>query len=220
MHAAAYLFDDWDVAKATNIVGVENLAEEARAAGVQRFVHISTLSVFGDPTDGEFDESSPMTVDYPHPYVSTKAQSERILHTAMDKGLGCVILRPGIICAEHNSHWGDRAIAQMREVETFASMHPDDMVPWVHTENLAEMCLIACTHPQAGNQIYHAIDGNYRASEFLIKIARAMGKTVQPPDRAPQRAIYSCDKIRVELGYRRVRRFDETMNALEIQAQV
>ncbi len=214
VHAAAYLGNDWDLAKATNILGVKNLAEEALSAGVERFIHVSTLSVYGEPKASQVDESNPMASDHPEPYVFTKAESERILSSAMDKGLTCVILRPGAICAEQNSHWGDKQVERMKQVDTVTWLHPEDMIPWVHAENLAEMCMISCTNPNAVNQIYHAIDGNYRESDFRLKIAQAMGKSFQIPDREPERTIYVCDKIRAELGYRPVRSFEETVSAL------
>lgn len=219
VHAAAYLGNDWDLAKAANILGVKNLAEEALSAGVERFVHISTLSVYGEPRASEVDESSPMASDHSHPYVSTKAESERLLYSAIDKGLACVILRPGAICAEQNSHWGDKQIEKMKQVDTVTWLHPENMVPWVHAENLAEMCVIACTHPNAVNQIYHAIDGNYRESDFRVKIVQAMGKSLQTPDHEPERTIYVCDKIKEELGYFPVRSFEDTINALVVQAR-
>ena len=47
VHAAAYLGRDRDVAEAVNVAGTRWLAEAALAAGVRRFVHISTMSVWG-----------------------------------------------------------------------------------------------------------------------------------------------------------------------------
>lgn len=45
IHAAAYLGGDRAFAEASNVQGVQHLVDAALAAGVERFVHISTVSV-------------------------------------------------------------------------------------------------------------------------------------------------------------------------------
>jgi nucleoside-diphosphate-sugar epimerase len=215
VHAAAYLGEDVDLAIAANVHGVKNLADEALSADVVRLVHISTISVYGEPNAGVFDESSKIVESHPSPYVRTKAESERILRRAMNDGLTCVILRPGAICAEYNSHWGDKQVERMAQVDVVTWVHPEDIVPWIHTDNVAEMCVIALTHPTAANQTYNAIDGNYPEHEFRVRIARAMGTPLSVPNREAERATYSADRVVAELGYRPVRSFENTICALE-----
>lgn len=104
----------------------------------------------------------------------------------MDKGLKCVILRPGIICAENNYHWGDKLIAKLAA---------------------------------AVNQIYNTVDGNYTENEFTVRMVHAMNKTLIIPDGNPIRMTYNCNKIRNDLGYRPINKFEETVVQLEEQAQ-
>ena len=59
----------------TNIVGTHVLLEQAKAAGIERFVHVSTDEVYGSlgPT-GKFTESTPL---HPNsPYAASKASSD------------------------------------------------------------------------------------------------------------------------------------------------
>lgn len=76
---------------------LENLASVAIEAGIKRFVPISTLSVYGEPIVGSFDENSPIKESHPEVYIKTKAPSERILNNYKEKGLDLIILRPGAI---------------------------------------------------------------------------------------------------------------------------
>lgn len=61
----------------TNFVGTFNLLEAAKAAGVQRFVHVSTDEVYGsiDAPD-EADESAPLRTS--SPYSASKAGSDML----------------------------------------------------------------------------------------------------------------------------------------------
>ncbi len=63
----------------TNVVGTANMLEAARAAGVERFHHISTDEVFGSlsMTDPAFTETTPY--DPRSPYSASKAASDHLV---------------------------------------------------------------------------------------------------------------------------------------------
>lgn len=219
-HAAAYLGNDRTTAVETNIEGVKNLVEGSLSAGVESFVHISTVSVYGHfKGDIMLDETNDLAYGHSDIYTSTKSESERIVQDAKANGLKAVILRPGVVCAEYNSHWGDKLIAKIDAVENVTWIHPEDLTPWVHADNLAEMCVLVATHPMALNQTYNAVDGNYTENEFTARIARVMKKSLIIPDGNPIRMSYSNKKIRNDLGYRPIKNFEETVLQLEKQAQ-
>jgi nucleoside-diphosphate-sugar epimerase len=70
------------------------LAELARRAGVRRFVHLSSVAVWGlAQQDRELDESVP-TTPVGQPYVDGKIESERGVTAAHERGLATVVLRP------------------------------------------------------------------------------------------------------------------------------
>lgn len=220
IHAAAYLGEDRDIAEASNVQGVQNLVDSAVSAGVERFVHLSTVSVYGH-FDGEveLDEASSLAFGHSETYIATKCESERIVQAAMADGLPSVILRPGVICSESNSHWGDRLIAKLADSAVVDWIHPEDLTPWVHADNLAEMCVLAATQPAAVNQCYNAIDGNYPEKDFTMRIGLALNKKFVIPGGDPIRTAYSCHKIKKELGYSPVKTFEETVIRLEQQAR-
>ena len=62
----------------TNVVGTATLLEKARAAGVSRFVHVSTDEVYGDlgPNDPAFTEKTPLGPR--SPYSASKAGSDHL----------------------------------------------------------------------------------------------------------------------------------------------
>lgn len=69
-------------------------ARAARAAGVRRFVFLSTCSVYGD-ADGEVDESTPPRVLTP--YADTKVRFEEALMRLAAPGFEPVILRSATV---------------------------------------------------------------------------------------------------------------------------
>ena len=211
VHCAAYLGVDPDLARQANVEGVEHLAKVA-LKNEARVLHISTTSVYGEPADGHLTELSPLAVDHPAPYIRTKVRSEQILNDYATHGLDVRILRPGAICAEHDSHWGDRQVRRMQEADTVTWVHPDDLVNWVHADNIAEMVVLVLTRGQPGD-VYHAVDANIPETDFRMRMIEASGKPYQVPNRAVERPTYATDKIKT-LGYQPARSFEDTMNVL------
>jgi nucleoside-diphosphate-sugar epimerase len=76
----------WDV----NVTGTQNVLDASISAGVQRFVHGSTIGVYGSAGVGYLDERSPLRPD--NIYGLTKAEGEKLVR-AFDHRLPTVIIR-------------------------------------------------------------------------------------------------------------------------------
>jgi nucleoside-diphosphate-sugar epimerase len=77
-----------------NVDGTRALASAACAAGVRRFIHVSSAGVYGDGVEEaphrEADPLSPAT-----PYERSKLEAERALEAALEgSSVGWIILRP------------------------------------------------------------------------------------------------------------------------------
>lgn len=114
LHCAAYGGPDLSLARAVNVEGTRTLASLARKTSVKRFVHISTISVHGDPMPLTLDEDSPLATEDPTPYCATKALREIALREVRDSGLEVTILRPGAICNVLRSQWGNEMVDRIR----------------------------------------------------------------------------------------------------------
>ncbi|UZP68578.1 dTDP-glucose 4,6-dehydratase [Desulfovibrio mangrovi] len=64
----------------TNVLGTQNLLTTARAAGIERFVHVSTDEVYGDlgPEDPRFTEQTPLKPS--SPYSASKAAADMLAY--------------------------------------------------------------------------------------------------------------------------------------------
>jgi len=219
VHCAARGGSDLALCQSVNVEGTRALATRALAARVKRFVHISTVSVHGNDLPRYVDEETPLITADPEPYCVTKAQAEVALGEVRTRGLETVILRPGMITSEVRSQWGNEMVERMRTNGWYKEFHPEDVMPWVHTLNLAEMTWLALTHPAAANGTFLAVDRNVSLRQCYGPIAEALGRPILTPDRAPQVSECHVGKIASQLGYRPVRTFEETVEALVLLAR-
>jgi predicted dehydrogenase/nucleoside-diphosphate-sugar epimerase len=85
------------------VEGTRTLVEAARAAGVRRFVHLSTIAIFGVGARAVIDDS---TLPVPLPgdeYGESKAGAERVVRDAARAGLPAIMLRPGCVYGPYSN---------------------------------------------------------------------------------------------------------------------
>jgi nucleoside-diphosphate-sugar epimerase len=90
--AAALPSHPADLIRSVDVDGTATLLAAARAAGVQRFVHVSSTAVYGLPREVPTPEDAPLLpVD---PYSSAKVAAERLAEQARQDGMCVPVLRP------------------------------------------------------------------------------------------------------------------------------
>src|SRR3990170_184939 len=94
-HCGAWMGEPWtwEAARAANVEGTRSLLDASLRAGASRFVHMSSISVYGPTAADPIDEQTPL---WPlGPYRATKIGAEQEVASAHGRGLPTVILRPG-----------------------------------------------------------------------------------------------------------------------------
>jgi dihydroflavonol-4-reductase len=172
------------------------------------------MSVYGEPVPPKVDEDSPLAITDPEPYCATKALAELELQKVRARGLPVAILRPGMITHWVRSQWGDEMVERIRTSGWPGFLHPEDVLPWVHTENLAEMAWLCLTHPSLPNEAFIAVDRNVPIRDFYGPIATALGRPIVTPERTPNVTVARLDKIGAQLGYHPRFTFEETVARL------
>ena len=76
----------------TEVAGTRNVIAAARAAGVGRFIHISTTAVYGVPEHHPLSEDDELVGV--GPYGAAKIQAEQLCHAARAAGMCLTVLRP------------------------------------------------------------------------------------------------------------------------------
>lgn len=160
-----------------NVAGSLHLARQAAAAGVRRFVYVSSIKVNGEATStGQAFRSDdpPQPTD---PYGISKHEAELALsRIATSTAMELVVVRPPLVYgpgarANFRSliHWLRRGVPL-----PFGAI--DNRRSLVALDNLSDL-LVTCTrHPAAAGQTFLASDGeDVSTTDLLLRLGRALG---------------------------------------------
>ena len=162
---------------AVNTRGTLRLAEAAAAAGVRRFVFLSSARVHGERSTGApFTESSPLVAD--DPYGRSKADAERGLASLARAGkLDPVILRPPLVYGPGARGNFARLVALVAHGVPLPFGAVRNRRSLVYVGNLLDAIVTALDHPAAAGQTFMVSDGeDVSTPELVRRIARALGK--------------------------------------------
>jgi predicted dehydrogenase/nucleoside-diphosphate-sugar epimerase len=98
VHCAAETAGSWDAHQRNSVDGTRYLLEAGGAAGVERFLHVSSLGVVSLNARAPISESAPVEADSKArgPYVWGKLESERLVaELGAQRGMKVSIIRPG-----------------------------------------------------------------------------------------------------------------------------
>lgn len=161
-----------------NVQGTLNLARQAAAAGVCRFVFISSIKVNGEATQlGQLftADDVPAPLD---PYGISKMEAEQGLREIAAKtGMEVVVIRPPLVYGpgvkanfQTMMRWLSRGIPlPLGAINNKRSL--------VALDNLVDLIVTCIDHPAAANQTFLVSDGeDLSTTELLRRMGQAMGK--------------------------------------------
>jgi nucleoside-diphosphate-sugar epimerase len=163
--------------RAVNVDSTLNLARQAAAEGVKRFVFVSSVKVNGEctlPGRAYSEADIPDPQDY---YGKSKQEAEQGLRQlSAETGMEVVIIRPPLVYGP-----GVKAnfAALMRAVQRgwplpLGAVHNQRSL--VALDNLVDFIITCITHPQAANQTFLVSDGQDLSTTELVRgMAQAAG---------------------------------------------
>ena len=161
-----------------NVEATRRLAQQAAAAGVRRFVFLSSIKVNGETTgDHPFTRN-----DTPQPQdaygISKREAEDALRQIGTDTGMEIVILRPPLVYGpgvKGNFLRLLQAIARGMPLP-LASIHNRRSL--VYVGNLADAIITCMDTPAAAGKTYLVSDGEDVSTPALIrKLAAALGKS-------------------------------------------
>jgi nucleoside-diphosphate-sugar epimerase len=99
--------------RVVNVQGTERLLAAALAHGCRRFVHVSTMSVYGDPPHGDIDETAPRRYTG-SAYGDSKIDAENAALGFCDKGLSVSVVQPTIVYGPWALTWTIKPLQQLQ----------------------------------------------------------------------------------------------------------
>ncbi len=161
-----------------NVQGTLNLARQAAAAGVRRFVFVSSIKVNGEATQ----LGHPFTADdAPAPldaYGVSKMEAEQGLRDlAVQTGMEVVIIRPPLV-------YGPGVKANFATMVRWLKRGVPLPLGAIHNQrslvalgNLVDLIVTCITHPAAANQTFLVSDSeDVSTTELLRRMGQAMGR--------------------------------------------
>lgn len=162
-----------------NVYGTLNLARQAAAGGVRRFIFISSVKVNGESTE----PSHPFTADdTPAPeddYGQSKAEAEALLKQLAERsGMELTIIRPPLVYGRGVK--GNFA-SLINLVRSGIPLPFGDVInnkrSLVGLDNLVDLILICVHHTNAANQTFLISDGEeVSTAELISMIGAALGQ--------------------------------------------
>jgi nucleoside-diphosphate-sugar epimerase len=169
--------DTLECYRQTNTAGTLTLARQAAAAGVNRFIFISTIGVNGLITHKPFKFD-----DFPDPqeaYAVSKYEAEAGLQEiAKETGMEVVIIRPPLVYGANAPGTFGRFSALAKKNFPLPLGAIDNKRSLVSIDNLVDLITTCIDHPKAANQTFLVSDDNDVSTSHLLRLMiLSAGKT-------------------------------------------
>jgi nucleoside-diphosphate-sugar epimerase len=158
-----------------HVEGTLTAATAARAAGVQTFVHLSSVLVYGFRYPDGATEETPRHGEN-NPYCQTKIESEDALLPLNDPPrFGVIVIRPGEVYGPGSGPWVVRPLDLMRRGRFFLVNGGRGVLNTLYVDNLIDAILLAVER-DAWGEIFNVTDGRtVTCREYFDRLTAAAG---------------------------------------------
>jgi nucleoside-diphosphate-sugar epimerase len=164
-----------------NVAGTMNLARQASAAGIRRFVFVSSVKVNGESTLFGHSFTADDKPDPQDPYGISKHEAEQCLRELAAKtGMEVVIIRPPLV-------YGPGVKANFASMMSWLARGVplplgaiNNQRSLVALDNLVDLIRTCLDNPKAANQTFLVSDGeDMSTTQLLQRMGQALGKTAR-----------------------------------------
>ncbi|MCO1336826.1 SDR family oxidoreductase [Microbulbifer sp. OS29] len=160
-----------------NVEGTIKLAQQAAAAGVKRFIFLSSIKVNGESTDNRCPFNADEKCQPSDPYgISKKEAEDALLELTKSVDMEVVIIRSPLIYGpgvranfQSMMRWLDRGLPlPLGAIDNRRSL--------VSIDNLLDLIVVCITHPSAANQVFLVSDDmDLSITDLLRGLSHALG---------------------------------------------
>ncbi|MBN2161210.1 MAG: NAD-dependent epimerase/dehydratase family protein [Spirochaetes bacterium] len=163
--------------KKVNVQGVENLLKAVTYGNIKKFVHISSVVVYGIRNAPADEKTRYRYCGIPYP--DTKIDGEKLVwRYHKEKGLPVTIVRPGLIYGPECEHFV-REIIRLLESEYFVFVaRGNRRTGLAYVDNVVDLILLAADSEKSLGQAYNAEDNlDITWKDYIMKLAAIAGIT-------------------------------------------
>ncbi|CAN5596311.1 hypothetical protein BH09PLA1_BH09PLA1_10160 [soil metagenome] len=163
IHAGAAMRGSWSEFSCATVKGTQNVVDACLANGVERLVHVSSLSVLDWCRAHRADALRESSRLEPHPtargnYTRSKLEAEEIVtHAAFEQRLRAVILRPGQIFGG-SIPLLTPAVARRAGKRWIVLGNGRQNLPLIHMDDVVEAIMRAAASDLKHGEIIHLVD--------------------------------------------------------------
>lgn len=187
MHLAAHVHQpganssSLEVFRAINVEGTLNLARQAAAAGVRRFIYLSSVKVNGElsqPGRRFTSDSTPLPKD---PYGISKYEAEiALVDLGRQAGMEVVIVRPPLVYGPGVKANFEAMLSLVDKGVPLPFGNVRNRRSLIYLPNLIELLVLCIDHPQAPGHVFFAAD---RQEVSTADLLRLIGQAMEKPAR-------------------------------------
>ena len=185
-HIAAYVdLGLVDAAKMerVNVEGTRTVLKTARAAGVAKMIHCSTIGVYGDTQGRVINETFQREQqDFSSAYDVTKYQAQQLVDQAATEGFHTVSMMPAGIFGADDPHFGP-VFRLFRSGRLKIWPGGDRITGIVHVDDLVAAMLLAAEKAALGEHFIIST-GELKTREMFVYLSKLTG--ISPPSDAPE----------------------------------
>jgi len=159
-----------------NVEGTENILKAAVHAGVKKFIHMSSVAVYGlNPPDGADENTAFQPCG--NLYCDTKIASEEIVWAYhRERKLPVVVIRPTNVYGPHSKPWTLRPVKLINSGQMMLINEGTGICNYIYIDNLIDATLLATKRDESVGQAYIITDGIAPWKEFFGCYAQMAGK--------------------------------------------
>ena len=159
-----------------NVVGTHNALQAAVAGGAERFVQISSVTVFGiDFPDGVREEDPVRLLGVP--YVDTKIAGEQLVLQAHAEGrMAVTVVRPGDVYGPGSRPWIVTPLTELRRGRLILPARGRGVHSPIYIDDLVAGIVAAAASPTAAGQVITlSCERGVSTGEYFGRIAAIAG---------------------------------------------
>lgn len=197
-----------------NVIAPRLTIDAAIAGGAERFLHLSSIAVFGFDFEGEVDERTPVRPNGVH-YVDTKIASEQVVLAAHSEGeLACTIVRPGDVYGPGSRPWTLEPVRLLKARQLILPAGGRGLHSPVYIDDLVDGIARAATAPEAIGRIFILTGPEpVTIAEFIGHYCRMLG--IDRPRTAPTAIVRQAARLLEAVARVRGQRSEFTPDAVD-----
>lgn len=171
-HLAAHIAIDnrnTELVYQTNVTGTKNILKAAMHARVKKFIHFSSIDAFQtNEKDKILNENTSLVKDKTFIYGYTKAQSEHLVHQAIEKGLNAHIISPTAVIGPYDYRGSFLGKALIQIYKDRLPFIVKGGYNWVDVRDVVSASVLSIKKGNCGDK--YILPGNFHSLKDLSRI--------------------------------------------------